>query len=385
MNKLVVLIDNTNAYNPVSNRHKGLMEYLKNMKYLSNPITEKVIDTLEVIDAYQIKVYSKYKKIEVIGNIENDNKIFDLFDKNTFYLVFSNKVKSKSVPENVAVVCSKLHISQNDNEGGIYFCPTDCYYDMTLSRTAAALDMVGITTLHVNKFKHLIGSNKYTNTGECVYDITLGFLLDNLGYCKKTETKKYLIKCINKLTEKDKVKFNGLGASIFTRLNEIIRDGKMSRENMLSYKGFKFVNFVIEKFEEAQKEVNKNKTSWNTRESYLERFIKSLLTVMLAHELKYYIAIGNNKILWLSDNVDIKFKDAELVLPHMETYVGYLITKRGSYYGSFKAAKLTMYREYTNKNILDYIHECKELRSMEEVNINFIYDNDKFVKRNLPS
>lgn len=381
MNKLVILVDGHYTYVPYLGSCKGMLQYLKNLKALTNPITKKVIDTVEVSEAYRVKLYTKYRKIEVTGNIQSDNQVLSLDDKNTFYIIFSNRVKNKSVPENVAVICSELYINQDDGQGGIYKIYTPCLIDVALARLYEAISVTKVLSKQHVKLKEAINL-QYKSTGDFVYYTSCFLLLENLGRCKTTKTKTYLTNCVTRLLTMGKNKFDDSSSNIFTRLNDVVRDGKMSTANMLSYKGFKFFNRVIDKFEKTQKEVNKKQSSYNFNQGYLERFTKGLLSVMLATELKCYLKVGDDKVLYLNNDTEILFKEVESVLPHMETYVGYLVVANGCYFGQ---PKLTMYREHTNKYILDYIRECKDIRSKEMLEIVCIFDNDRHVERYLPN
>jgi hypothetical protein len=376
LSKLVVIIDDRRLYLPDVNIIKGMLIYLKNNKYLVNPNNGSQIDAVEFITAYQVKVYSKYKKIEVIGNIEDNNQIISIDDENTFYLILSDRIKSKSVPNNIAVVCSSIRINQEDGKGGIYKLLPANHTSLTLSNMYDILSNLKLLKKQHVKLKDFINTKNITSGGIIYY--TAGkFLLLNIAKCSMIATDYYLTQCFDRLLNIGYEKFCGLASTVFTRLNEVIRDKKMSKENMLNYEGFEFLTEVIEKFSNSQEKLNGKEHYWNYDACYLEKFINSLLTVMIAHELKYYIVIDGYKLLHLHNDVDILFNNPEYILPHMESYIGYLITTRHTY----GEKHLTLFKEFKNKNILDYIHDCKELKSNDSIGILCIKNNDDYVKR----
>ena len=375
--KLIVLTDG-NLYIPNVENIQGLLNYLET-SILTNPVTKNRITWSTFKNAYRVNIYSKYKKIEVIGHLQDDNIVYDINDQNAFYLIFSDRVKLKSVPENVAVICSSIRINQEDGKGGIYkICPYS-HIDITLKRVYDALVVTKLLNKPHTKLRNFI-ENKIKTTGDQIYYDVGNYLLTNIGHCETFATREFLEKCFDKLLSMSSDKFNGLGATIFTRLNEVVRDKKMSTETMLSYKGFNCLNEVIKKFTEEQEKLNNGKISWNGIKSYLEKFIWGLLTVMIANELKFYITVDGNKILHYSNDSDIIFSNPDLILPHMENYVGYLIT---SHRGSFCNKPLTLFKELRNKNILDYVLKCKELKDMGNIDIRYVVNNDQYVKNQL--
>lgn len=379
MKKLIVLYHNHYGYYPPAIKQTdGLIKFLSEK--------ELRMKDLEIVNISDVKISTKENKV-LVKLSNKENVTYSLEDTNTQFFILTNKIKSKSVPKNVILISSDLSVNQEDGVGNIYKIDTDSYNDNQVTRILKGFiksKLVKAESKYISKLNNLFNSEDENNLEANLHKESILYLLANLNKAKNKKTVAFLLDVIERILNVKTEYFNS-GSSAYVALNGAIRNNKMSIDNSLSYQGFQYVDSLFYRYKELLN-MKDNYQLFQISQDIIS-FIQGYITMMLADELEYYIKYPNskefpNKILYVNNEFDICDQNIEKVLPHMEKYIGYLNTS--------KKVGLTpilyMYRKYTdvvNKKILDHILKNKNLINEIILSIEYILDNDTYVKNQL--
>lgn len=368
MSKLVVLVDNYRSYNSENDTVRGFLKELT----IKNSSSKRKLET-EFVEGYSIKVYTKYKKIEVTGNIQSDNRIINIQPEDT-YLVFSDRIKTKTMPGNVHLFASYLRIPQEDNVGNVHLLPLDKgYLTLSLKRVKDAIERLKL-------YRDITKLSEGKTLGDKVYNEVILALYGHIGRANKPSTIKKLYDILDRWKDIKDVGVLEEPTGIYTYLNNSVRGMKMNINNMLTYKGFKFFDQAIAKYEEVEKKIKKGELSYNNSLSGVMYFVKGVLSLMLGDEFDQFVRIishgKEHRLLKIDENSDLQLNHTEIVLPHMEVYAGSVVINKHIY----SVPKVTLYKEFTNKVILEYINDSHDFKHKDQLLIEHIYNADKYVK-----